>query len=209
VRSPAARSGGAQAGRGVVCRWLFVLLVATAPAAVFAAEGDGEGRELLTLFWQAVNLAILIGVLVHFAREPIRKFFADRRDTVTHDIDSATSVLEDAESRLAEWQTRADRLEAEVEEIKQAARQRAAAERDHILADAEAAAERIRNDARSAIDHEVARARAALRAEAAELATRLAADLLRANVTEADQRKLVDEFIARVEESGAANGGAQ
>jgi len=42
-----------------------------------------------------------------------------------------------------------------------------------------------------------------LRAEAAALATRLAGDLLRRNLTEADQRRLVDEFVARVESSGA------
>lgn len=194
--------------RSTAFRWAVALLVAAVPAVAFAEEGAAEeGRELLTLFWQAVNLAILIGVLLHFAREPIRNFFAERRDTVAHDIDSAANVLSDAESRLAEWQARADRLDAEIEEIKEAARRRAAAERDHILADAEATAERLRNDAHAAIDHEVARARSALRAEAADLATRLAADLLRTNVTEADQRKLVDEFVARVEASGAADGG--
>jgi len=188
---------------------LLPLAATLLPVAAFASEGGHEGGGGMTLFWQGVNLLILLGVLVHYAREPIRRFFADRRDTVTREIDSAASVLSDAEARLAEWQARADRLEAEVEEIKETARRRAAAESDHIRADAEAAAERIRDDARAAIDQEVARARSALRAEAGELATRLAADLLRANVTEADQRKLVDEFVARVEGAGAANGGAR
>jgi len=178
---------------------VFAGVVALVPVAAFASDGGHGGGGAMTLFWQGVNLLILLGVLVHYAREPIRRFFADRRDTVTREIDSAASVLSDAEARLAEWQARADRLEAEVEEIKEAARRRAAAESDHIRADAEAAAERIRNDAHAAIDQEVARARHALRAEAGELATRLAADLLRANVTEADQRKLVDEFVARVD----------
>jgi len=178
------------------------------PFVAAAAEGGHDGGDAMTLFWQGVNLLLLIGVLVYLTREPIRDFFAARRDSVTRDIDAAASVLSEAESRLAEWQARADQLDAEVERIKQAARQRAATESEQILADAEAAAERIRNDARSAIDQEVARARMALRAEAGELATQLAADLLRAHVSEADQRKLVDEFVTRVEGSAGANGGA-
>jgi F-type H+-transporting ATPase subunit b len=192
-----------------VSRAAAAVLALLAPAAAFAAEGGGHGggNEAMTLFWQGVNLVILLGVLVYLARDPIRAFFAERRDTVKRDIDSAAEVLSEAERRLADWQARADRLDAEVEEIKQSARQRAAAESEHILSDAEAAAERIRNDAKAAVDQEVSRARAALRAEAGELATKLAGDLLRANVTEADQQKLVDEFVARVESSGAAERG--
>jgi len=186
---------------------LAPLVVLLGPLVAAAAEGGHGGDDAMTLFWQGVNLLLLIGVLVYLTREPIRTFFAERRDSVTRDIDAAASVLSEAESRLAEWQARADRLDAEVEQIKQAARQRAATESEHILTDAEAAAERIRNAARSAIDQEVARARMALRAEAGELATKLAADLLRAHVSEADQRKLVDEFVTRVEGSAAANGG--
>jgi F-type H+-transporting ATPase subunit b len=183
-------------------------LLVTIPVAAAASGGGEEGSSGTTLFWQAVNLIILAGVLVHFTREPIRKFFADRRVQVKGDLDSAASVLLDAERRLAEWQARADRLDAEVEEIKQAAQRRAASESEHILAAAEATAERIRKDAHAAIEQEIARARTELRAEAGALATRLAADLLRSQVGDADQRKLVNEFVARIESSGAANGGA-
>jgi len=175
------------------------------------ASGGGEGEtsnELVTHFWQGLNLILLFGVLVYLGRRPIQDFFAERRNEVKSELDSAASVLSDAEGRLAEWQARADRLDAEVAEIKEMARQRANTESEHIVADAEASAERIRNDAHSAIDREVARARDALRAEAGELATKLASDLLRSNVNDADQQKLVDEFVARIESSGAASGRA-
>jgi len=186
-----------------VSRGLFAFAFAlAAPRVAFAAAG-AEGTDAMTLFWQGVNLLILIGVIVYFSREPIRRFFADRREAVTGDLDSAARVLSDAEARLAEYQARADRLEAEAEEIRETARQRAVAESEHIRADAEAAAERIRSDAHAAVDQALARARAELRAEAGALATKLAADLLRSNVGDDDQRRLVDEFVARVETSGA------
>jgi len=174
------------------------------------ASGGGEGESAMALVWQAVNLLILFAVLVHFARKPVQEFFRGRREQVKGDLDSAASVLSDAEQRLAEWEARAARLDGEVEEIKAAARQRAEAEGERVLADAEASAERIKKDALAAVDQEVARARSELRAEAAALATQLAADLLRQNVTEADQQRLVEEFVERVESvsPGSANGRA-
>ena len=189
-------------------RFALALTILLAPVAASASGGGDAGNEGWTLFWQGVNLIILFAVLVYYTRKPIQEFFSSRRDEVKGGLDSAASVLSDAETRLAEWQARADRLEAEVEEIKEAARQRANTESEYILADAEASAERLRNDAKTAIDQEVARARSELRAESGELATKLAADLLQSHVTDEDQTKLVDEFVARVESSGSANGRA-
>jgi len=166
-----------------------------------AHAAGGEDVSAMTLVWQAVNLLLLLGVLVYLTRKPIQDFFRGRHEQVKTELSAAAGVLSDAEARLAEWQARADRLESEVEDIKRAARERAEAESRRILADAEASAERIRRDAGAAVEQEVARAREELRAEAADLATRLAADLLRQHVSDNDQRKLVDEFVSRVETS--------
>ncbi len=164
-----------------------------------------EGVSAMTLFLQGVNLLILIGVIVYFAGKPVRQFFADRHSQVKSDLDAASGVLTDAEARLAEWQAKADGLDAEVEEIKRVARERAETESARILADAETSAERIRADAEAAVDQEVARARGELRAEAATLATELASELLQQNVTDSDQQRLIDEFVSRVERSGGAH----
>lgn len=179
----------------IVAAFLFFL-----PGSAMAAAGGDA--DVMPLFWQGVNLLLLIGALVYVGRKPIQEFFQSRHEQVKGDLDSASSVLSEAEGRLAEWQARADRLDAEVEEIKATARDRAATESVNILADAEASAERIKANAHAAMDQEIARARAELRAEAAELATKLAAELLQNNVTDADEKRLVDEFVARIEATG-------
>jgi len=185
--------------RGKSARCLVHALPVLLPAVAGASEGAEEASGVATLVWQGINLILLLGVLVYLTRQPIQDFFSERRERVRDDLDSAARVLADAESRLAQWQERASRLDAEVEGIRRAARERAAAERESILADAETAAERIRSHAHAAVDQEVARAQAELRAEAGDLATRLAGDLLRSHVTDADQRQLVDEFVARID----------
>ena len=69
-----------------------------------------------------------------------------------------------------------------------------------------AGADRIQRTARTAIDQELRRAKEVLRGEAAELAVDLAAGMLRDRVTDEDRARLVDEFIARVEQAPAAPG---
>jgi F-type H+-transporting ATPase subunit b len=189
-----------------VSRAALALLLALAAATPAAASGGEAGGGLGDLAWPALNFAILLAVLVYFGRQPIRDFFAARQDRIRADLDAAARALSEAESRHAEWQRKLVDLDADTARIRKQARERAEAERQHILADASAAAERIRADARAAVDQELRRAREELRREAAGLAIEIAAQTLRARVTDADRSRLVDEFITTIERSapGAA-----
>src|SRR5262245_3212961 len=176
-------------------------MAAAAPAA--ASSGGEHGGGPGDLLWTALNLAILLAALVYFGRRPVRDFFASRQGRIRGDLDAAARGLAEAEARHAEWQRKLMALDAETARIREQARARADAEREHILADASAAAERIRSDARTAVDQELRRARQDLRREAAALAIELAAETLRSRVTDADRSRLVDEFIETIERSGA------
>ena len=173
-----------------------LLLLLASPAAA-AEEAHGGG-----LFWPTLNLALLAAVLIYFARKPVLDFLSTRRDTIAKNIESATQLLADAERRLAEWNQKAASLDQQVASIRAATRRAAEAERDHILADARATAERIRESARAVAERELAQGREALRREAADLAVELAAKILREQVNDADRMRLVDEFIGRIEQEG-------
>lgn len=172
-----------------------VLLAATFAAGPALASGGGGGG----LFYPFLNLALLLAILVYFARQPIRKFFQDRRAEIQGEIHSALELRREAEVRYATWQRKLAELQSELEEIRSTARSRAESERDHIIAEATALAERIRKDATAAIDQELQRSREILREEAADLAVELAGRLVHDNVGEADRARLVDEFIQRIE----------
>jgi F-type H+-transporting ATPase subunit b len=173
------------------------LLLVAAPA--WASGGEEGGHE--SLRWPAVNFLLLIGALVYFARKPVQTYFADRRRAIGDELERSAELQRQAEERHARWQRKLVDLERELEEIRRLGRERAEAEREQILADARAGAERIARTARSAIDMELRRARASLREEASQLAVELASGLLRDRVTDADRDRLLDEFIARVEQS--------
>ena len=181
---------------------LTASLLVLAPVSA-SASGDGGGMDLV---WRIVNVVILLAVVISLARKPIRGFFAARRDDIAGQVEEAARLRKEAEETHAKWQRQLAELDAELEVIRAASQDRADAERERILADAAAAAERVRNDARTAVDQELRRAREELREEAANLAIELAAEMLRAQVTDADRDRLVEEFIATVEQPTQASG---
>lgn len=176
-----------------------LLLLLSVPA---LAAGGGE--EEASLFWPAVNFLLLVTVLFVLLRKPARAFFSERRNDIAGELESAATLKKTAEERHSQWQRRLVNLERELEEIRTTARERAETEREHILADARASAERIQRDATAAIDQEVRRAKDGLRREASDLAVELAAGLLQDRVTDDDRERLLDEFITRVESSPGA-----
>lgn len=174
-----------------VAAWL--LLPAAGHAAAVGAEGVGG------FLWEVANLLLLLVVLFLAARKPVTAYLSDRRRGITRDMESAKQLLDDAEARLAEWSARADRLEDEVAEIKATARKAAEREREAMLEEARATAERIRRSATGAVDRELRMARAELQREAAELAVDMAGRRLRDEITDRDRQRLFDEFVQRVE----------
>ncbi len=179
--------------------FLFVIGLA-APA----SAAGGEGPSLL---WTTVNFLILVGALFYFARKPVLEFFAERRAGIRADLDQAATLKKDAEERYAKWQRKLADLEQELGEIRATSRQRAEEERDAILADARASAERIQRDATAAIEQETRRAQQELRDEASTLSIELASGILKQQVGDADRDRLMDEFIGRIEQAPRANGG--
>lgn len=185
-----------------------LLTVFFAGSAFAAGGGDADHDPIVEAAWQGFNLLIVLGVLVYFGRGPVGEFFATRRSDIQKDLSEAADLLSQAEQRNADLQRRLADLSSEVENIHESTTRRAEEESERILADARATAERIRNDAQTAVDQELRRAKSELRDEAATIALELAAQKLSDNVSDADRERLMDEFITRVEPSTTAGQGA-
>jgi F-type H+-transporting ATPase subunit b len=180
-------------------------LAVLAPAPALAAGGESGVADLI---WRVVNLTLLLAVLFVLARKPIQAFFRDRRDRIKGELQSAAQLRKEAEQRYAKWQRQLVDLDAELERVRATVRERAEAERERILADARAGAERIRSDAHVAVEQELRRAREQLREEASALSIQLASELLQAQVSDADRDRLLDEFIAKIEQPSSNGSGS-
>ena len=184
--------------RGLLKSIAGVLAVAAwLPGRALAAGGSDD--PLMDLIYQAGNFLLLLGIIFFVARKPVMAYLAGRREQIMGDLDQAAAVLTAAEARQTEIQAKLVDLEAQLAEIQDLSRQRAEEESERILAKAREAADRIQTDALEASAQELLRAQQDLRAEAAELAVELAAEILEQQVGDSDRQRLLDEFITRVE----------
>ncbi|MGI9432763.1 MAG: hypothetical protein ACR2PQ_11145 [Myxococcota bacterium] len=186
-------------------KWLLAFLTLVVPVAALAA-GDAEADHGAAFMWEWVNLILLVGVLFFLTRKPVLAYLGDRRSDIKNNLEGSEKLLDDAQTRLREWQAKMDGMDAEVADIRRVAQAAAEQEREKIVADAHVVAERIERTAASAVERETRRARVALREEASELAVELAAGLLKSGVTDQDRDRLVDEFVERLE--GESAGGS-
>lgn len=174
----------------------ITLLIASA-----ASASTGEEDAMRTFLWSWFNFIVLLGVLFYFARKAVPGLMAVRRATVKNEIDQAAQLLEDAESKLNEWQSKLDQLDQEVAQIRADSINLAEAEKNHILDQARQTAERIREEGKISVVRELENARAELRAEAADLAIEFAQEILTQQVNDSDRAKLLDGFIQDLESS--------
>jgi F-type H+-transporting ATPase subunit b len=174
------------------------------PAVALAAGGGDHqvdsGVILKDFIWRCVNFAIMVGAIAYFAIKPIRNALQGRRAAIEKSLHDAVAARDAAEAKAREYQEKLAKAAAEIETIYAAIRREGELERDRILASAKEMAAKIEQEADAKAATAVARACVELRAEAARLALKLAEELLTKNVTAADQKRLVDEYMQKVGE---------
>ena len=181
-----------------------VVLLCTAPA-LAAGAGESGTSPGMKFFWEVLNLAILVGAIIYLGRRGIRDFFTDRRTGIRNELDQAAQLLSDAEDRYATWEAKLAGLDEELQKIRETEQRRVKQERTHILEEARLNAQRIAENATAQVERELRRAEEELRKEASELAVEMAARFLNEQVGDDDRKRLMDEFIARVEQTPANN----
>jgi F0F1-type ATP synthase membrane subunit b/b' len=142
-----------------------------------------------------VNTALLFGLIYKFARAPVAKGLVDRRQRIMRGIDEATAMKDEAKRQLDAYRSKLDNLDAEIERVKREMRETAEAERQRILGDAAARRTRLEQEARVLIEQELKAVREELTRATALAALRSARDLLAANTSTDDHRRLCEEYL--------------
>jgi F-type H+-transporting ATPase subunit b len=165
----------------------------------FAAGGGGHEEASFTpVIFQGLNLLILLGIIVHYAKAPMRRSLADRAAQVTRDIDEAARLHGEAETRLKEYEAKLASLQKEADELLAEMKR----EGEHrLITEAQAESERIRAEAERAAENEIARARARLESEVVDLAITAAEQAIRNKLGPADHRRLTADYLGRLEET--------
>ncbi len=182
-----------------------VLLLAFASTAWAAAGADHQvdsGVLLKDFLYRCLNFAVVVGILVYFVRKPMLKGLAGRREDLAAALRDAQQAREEAEAKYAEYEKKLADATAEIDEIQKSIRAEGELERDRILAQAREMADKIGRDSEKAADQEVEKAIRSLRMEAASLSIEIARELLRKNFSGDDQKRLVEEYVQKMQKVG-------
>lgn len=192
---------------------LLVLLLGLCPL-VFASGGEEAGHgadaahsglayslskaKLMDLFWRVVNFAALMIILVKFGAKPIGQALSGRQAAVKTEIEDLESRRAVSEQEYREFEAKLATVEKDIDSIVEKAVAQAEIEKTKILEKAEQAAADIQRSAEQAIANEVMDAKRSLKNEAADQAAVMAEGLIKKNLTDDDQVKIVEDYLAKV-----------
>jgi len=145
-----------------------------------------------TGFPKLLNLGIFLTVLYLLLRKPTREFFRQRLVSVRETLDKAAREKREATTKMAELDARLNRLDTELQEIKAQSDREAAAERARMDTEAKRDIEKVREIAGREIEAAKQIAMADLREFAATKAVDLAEQMIRREMTPADDARLVE-----------------
>ncbi|MDH4120945.1 MAG: ATP synthase F0 subunit B [Deltaproteobacteria bacterium] len=178
--------------------WVGVSL----PGLAWAEEAAGHHNPWMPLVFQAVNLAVLLAILFYFLRAPIQSFLADAARRLKEGLDETRREEAETKALLETERRNVSNLDAEMKKMKSDVEVEAQKERDRLTAETQEMAERLKAQVRSQLDMERNKAMESLRHELADETIRLSEKLIKDQMDQQKQKKLLDDHLKRQEGRG-------
>ena len=177
--------------------------------AVQLAAEEGEGALFqINLFWvivSALNFILFFVIIWTFAFKPVSAMLADRKSRIEEGLKDAEQARRDRENAESERVATLGEARREANDILARAQKVAQETRDADIAATKEELERMRVRAAAEIEAEKVRAIADVRAEVADLALLAAGKVVGETMTDARQRRLVEEFLSGSGVDGSKN----
>ena len=181
---------------------LALAQVLTETLPTLAAEGGEEGGGLtVNLFWvivAAANFLVFFLLAWRIAIEPLGQRLQERRERIEQGLKDADAARRDREAAADQRQAVLNEARREASEIVQRAQKVADETREKGASDTQAEIDRMRERAVSEIDAERKRALADVRDQVAELALAAAGKVVGETMSDAREKRLVNEFLTQV-----------
>lgn len=159
---------------------------------------EGFGLNLDILETNLVNLTILIGLLLFYGRKFLTKLLTERRGKIEAEIKQAEQRAKDAAAALAEAQQKLAQAQAEAEQIHQNALSRAQQVKESVLAEGKEEVIRLQATASQELSTETDKVIAQIKQQIVSLALAKAESELTGNLDSSVQKKLIERSIAQL-----------
>ena len=151
------------------------------------------------MIWTLVSFAITLWVLKRYAFGPVQRLIDQRRDKIREAVDEADRAREEARSLLEEHRALIGQAKSQAEEILVEARKTADSQRERMRQETEEDRQRRIEETKRQIEQATQQALGEIRREVAELSVLAAEKITRKTLTDADQRRLIDEALAEID----------
>jgi F-type H+-transporting ATPase subunit b len=153
------------------------------------------GVNFWTALFTLLNFLAVFFVAKHFLIGPVMKIIQERQDEIDGMYADAGSAKQNAEALQSEYQAKLGDAQATSERIVKEAVARGQAREEEIIRQANAEASAIMDKANADIAMEKKKALNDAKDEISEIAMAIAGKVVGRQLSDADQSKLVDEFI--------------
>jgi len=189
--------------RAFLVIFLIVLMIFSLGEAL-AASGDGHEKEneqkgwIATDTFRVMNFVVLAAALFFLLRKPVSQSLAGRIKGIKDQLSALESKKESAEKQLVEYDKRLSLLDQEAKKIVDEYIRQGNEARVKILREAEAAVEKLNEQAQKTIEYEFKKEKMKLQEEIFKKALVKAEGIIREKISSEDQNRLVDEYIEKV-----------
>lgn len=143
--------------------------------------------------WKFINLFLFIFIAWFIHRKfgrPVKEALRARRERIKSELEKARAERDLAYAKLAEVESRFEKLDAEVSSIRERTKAEAEAERQRVYATTEQEIARIRENAKRELESAGKVARQELRKFAAQESVRLAEEILEREIKPEDDARM-------------------
>ena len=178
-------------------------MAAALPALIAAASAEGGGGGLADInfgltIWTIVLFILFAAVLAKFAWGPLLRAIEEREKSIRDALEGAQTAHSEAQVLLAQQKEALVQARREREELIKQGIAEAQQMRAELMAQARTDAEHLLQKAREQIEREKRTALQEIRAQVADLAIEAASKIVASSLTPEAQRKLVEDFIAKL-----------
>src|SRR5262245_5773965 len=159
-----------------------------------------------TSFWTLVIFVILMGVLIKFAFPHILGYAAAREKRIQDTLDEAKRNREEADQLLEQQRQELARARTDAQQVIAEGRQAAEKVRAELLNKTRAEQEELLARARAEIELERQQAIESVRQQAVDIALAAAGKLVEERLDAENDRRIVNDFLSRVDNTPVAAG---
>lgn len=155
----------------------------------------GAEISIVNTIWYLIVFALLLVAVKHYAWGPVKEMMEKRRQKVIDDLDQAASDRKKAETLANEREAALKNSRQEATQILSDAKSNAQKTGKQIVSEANDEASAIREKAKADAAQAKTDALNEARDEVADLSVTIAEKVIAKNLSAADQKDLVDQFI--------------